>query len=575
MTVKFIGRALTVLCAVALACAATGSWAAVSASLDRDRAALGDTLRLSIAATDGEDLDELDLLPLETDFEILGRSSSSNTSFINGAFSSSRQLLLDITPRREGTLTIPALRLGSQSTSALQLVVGPPPQGSNGGQDLLFEAELDRSSVYVQGQVILTLRLQQAINLEDRNITQLQMGNAFVRPLEQKSFQRMVNGRPWLVHEVRYAIFPEQSGTLEIPAQTFTAREPAPRRSMFDSGGGRQILRSTEPLTIEVLPRPDSYPQGEWLPAAALTLEESWSTPPEQLKVGESATRTITIRGQGLQGAQLPPVMFPPVDGLKFYPDQPAISDRESSDGETAGGLVATRVDSVAVVPTRAGRWQIPELRIPWWDTGSDQLRYAVLPGRVLEVTGTGPATAAPEPLTEPMPEALPETTVAPDTGAVATIPDAATRSSSWWPVVALANGAGWLLTLIYLAWSRGGRRTPATAAQGDVREPPAFKALLQACAGGDALQARRAVLEWAAVASAQPGLVSLTQVAAALTDPAMDAALDELNAALYRNPPSAWNGAALAAAARRLRSGKQGASKAGEAPLQLYPQAG
>ena len=570
MTVKFIGRALTVLCAVALACAATGSWAAVSASLDRDRAALGDTLRLSIAATDGEDLDELDLLPLETDFEILGRSSSSNTSFINGAFSSSRQLLLDITPRREGTLTIPALRLGSQSTSALQLVVGPPPQGSNGGQDLLFEAELDRSSVYVQGQVILTLRLQQAINLEDRNITQLQMGNAFVRPLEQKSFQRMVNGRPWLVHEVRYAIFPEQSGTLEIPAQTFTAREPAPRRSMFDSGGGRQILRSTEPLTIEVLPRPDSYPQGEWLPAAALTLEESWSTPPEQLKVGESATRTITIRGQGLQGAQLPPVMFPPVDGLKFYPDQPSISD-----GETAGGLVATRVDSVAVVPTRAGRWQIPELRIPWWDTGSDQLRYAVLPGRVLEVTGTGPATAPPEPLTEPLPETLPEKRVPLDAGTVATIPDAVPGSSSWWPVIALANGAGWLLTLIYLAWSRSVRRTPATAAQGDVREPPAFKALLQACASGDALQARRAVLEWAAVASAQPGLASLTQVAAAFTDPAMDAALDELNAALYRNPPSAWDGAALAAAARHLRSGKHGAGKSREAPLQLYPQAG
>ena len=149
MTVKFFGRALAALCAVALACAASGSWAAVSASLDRDRAALGDTLRLSIAATDSEDLDELDLLPLETDFKILGRSSSSNTSFINGAFSSSRQLLLDITPRREGTLTIPALRLGSQSTGALQVVVGPPPQGSSGGQDLLFEAELDLSLIHI------------------------------------------------------------------------------------------------------------------------------------------------------------------------------------------------------------------------------------------------------------------------------------------------------------------------------------------------------------------------------------------------------------------------------------------
>jgi hypothetical protein len=561
----FTGRALGLLCVLALACAASGSWAAVSASLDRDRAALGDTLRLSIAATDGEDLDELELLPLETDFEILGRSSSSKSSFINGNFSSSRELVLDITPRREGMLTIPALRLGSQSTSPLQVTVGPPPQGSNGGQDLLFDAELDRSSVYVQGQVILTLRLQQAVNLDDRNITQLQLDNAFVRPLEQNSFQRMVNGRPWLVHELRYAIFPEQSGTLEIPAQTFTARERAPRRSLFDSGGGRQVRRSTDALSIEVLPRPDNYPPGEWLPAAALTLEESWSTPPEQLEVGESATRTITIRGEGVQGAQLPPLMFPPVDGLKFYPDQPTISDEEMADG-----LVGIRVDSVAVVPTRAGRWQLPEVRIPWWDTASNELRYAVLPARELEIGGGAPATAPQAPAPVPAP------TIALDAATVPSVEAVATGSDRWWPLIALANGAGWLITLVYLAWSRRRRRQPATGQQADdTREQPAFKALLQACSSGDAQSARKALLHWAAIVSAQPRLASLAQVAAAFADPALDTALDGLNAALYREPPSPWDGAALADAARHLRSSKRGASKSREAPLQLYPQAG
>ena len=116
---KRIGRTLGALCIVVLACAATASWAALTASVDRDRAALGDTLRLTITATDGEDIGDLDLGPLQADFEILGRSSSSKTSYINGQFSSSKELLLDITPRREGTLTIPALRLGPQVTNAL------------------------------------------------------------------------------------------------------------------------------------------------------------------------------------------------------------------------------------------------------------------------------------------------------------------------------------------------------------------------------------------------------------------------------------------------------------------------
>ena len=151
-----------------------------------------------------------------------------------------------------------------------------------------------------------------------------------------ESFQRTIDGRPWLVHEMRYAIFPEQSGTLDHSAHRPTQRGRAtPRRSLFDlGGGGRQLRRSTELLSIDVLPRPaslSSKPTG--CRPGELTLEECWSTPPEQLRVGESATRTITIRGLGLQGAQLPPVLFPATRGLKFYPDQPVISDSESATG--------------------------------------------------------------------------------------------------------------------------------------------------------------------------------------------------------------------------------------------------
>ncbi|HBM84533.1 MAG TPA: protein BatD, partial [Halieaceae bacterium] len=86
--------------------------------------------------------------------------------------------------------------------------------------------------------------------LDSRSVSELQLDNAYVQPLEQNSFQRTQDGRPWLVHEVRYAIFPEQSGTLTIPPQVFTGRESSGRRSVFDFGsGGRQLQRRTEPLT--------------------------------------------------------------------------------------------------------------------------------------------------------------------------------------------------------------------------------------------------------------------------------------------------------------------------------------
>ncbi len=127
-------------------------------------------------------------------------------------------------------------------------------------------------------------------------------------------------------------------------------------------------------------------PQTPGCPPGSLTLEENWSTSPEQLRVGESATRTIRIQGEGLQGAQLPPILFAPTDGLKYYPDQPQISEQEIPDG-----LLGIRQDSAAVVPTRAGTYLIPEIRIPWWDTQSEQVQYAVLPEREITVTAAEP----------------------------------------------------------------------------------------------------------------------------------------------------------------------------------------
>lgn len=558
---KAIGRMLVALCVLMLTSAV--AQADITASLDRERVAMGDTLRLTITATDNEDLGNIDLRPLAKNFEILQRSSSSKTSIINGRRSSTNELLIDITPRRQGTLEIPAMRLGPHVTNMIWVAVAEPPAGSSGGQNLLFEAELDRDSVYVQGQVILTLRVQQAINLEDRSITELKLDNAFVRPLEQNSFQRTMDGRPWLVHEVRYAIFPEQSGTLEIPAQTFSGRESVPRRSLFDlGGGGRQMRRSTEPLRIEVLPRPGGYPDSTWLPARSVTLEESWSTPPEQLRVGESATRTVIIRGEGLQGAQLPPVLYPATEGLKYYPDQPVISD-----GETATGLLGTRQDSVAVVPTRAGQWQIPELRISWWDTGKNELRHAVLPARQLEVAAAQPAAGA----TTPPP--LSTTPIDIGTGQVRLEQATTGYSGRTWQIFSVFNGVGWLLTLAYLVWSRRSPKKTNTPSPGNSAEKPAFKQLLASCADGNALRARQAMVNWAAALLPGTDIVSLEQVANAFNDPLLRAELELLDTTLYSPDKAAWDGAALADIARRLRSEHARPIDTQAAELNLYPQ--
>lgn len=536
--------------------------AAVTATVDRNRVAMGDSLRLTITSDADENVSDIPMTPLTRDFDILQRSTSSSVNIVNGRRTHTRQLLIDLMPRRQGTLTIPALPVGSATTPAITIEVAAPPGAGEAVDDetVVFSAELDREAVYVQGQVLLTLRVQVAVSLESPSISELKLDGAFVKQLSQNSYQRTLDGRSWRVHEIRYAIFPEQSGQLEIPSQTFTARESVPRRSLFDRGGGRHLRRSTEPLSVEVLPRPPGFPGSTWLPALDVVIEERWSTPPSQLRAGESTTRTIQIVGHGLQGAQLPPVLFSPVDGIKYYPDQPTIEDREDSDG-----LIGVRRDSAALVPTRSGTLRIPELRVAWWDTQADALRYATLPERTVTVQ---PAELATTPPVTAGSRAQEGGAALRDAGGAA-----GTEHGRFWQWMSAVFAAGWMATLGWIIWSR---RRPDPTDQSDPELPDekaAFRRLIAACAGGQPELARQGLIDWCAAARPGHRIYSLDQVQRVMAHPELDAQIDDLNRHLYGSDGEPWDGMGLADLIKRLRKVREPGRQSGQPSLALYPE--
>lgn len=559
---KHIGRPLACLLLAGLLLLSVSAQAVVEATVDRARVAMGDTLRLTISATeDNEDISSVDLSPVLQNFEILQRSTKSSTSIVNGSRTHSRQLLLEITPLRAGALVIPALPVGASTTRPVQILVSDAAQIDPGSETVLFEAELDREQVYVQGQLILTLRLQQAVNLDSRSISELQLPDAFVIPLEQQSFQRTVNGRAWLVHEVRYAIFPEQSGTLEIPAQSFSARESKPRRSLFDSSNrGRLVRRETPAMQVSVLARPDNYPAGaSWLPARELSLQESWSTDPAQLRAGESVTRIIELRGEGVQGAQLPPVSLSPVDGLKYYPDQPSISDAEIS-----SGLTGTRRDSTAIVATRPGSMQLPEVRIPWWDSEAGELRFAVLPARTLQIAAAEVIDIQP-----------PAGTASANASNPFQPGPVRGGSLMLWQALTLFCAIGWLFTLYFLL-KKSKKTTVATLPQADnpsLRK--SYKQLLAACASDSPIQARQAVIEWSSAMAGNSALTSVELADRYFNDHQFSDELASLERALYSSADPGWDGGALASVVQRLQKEQKGKRTVEEETLSLYPTAG
>jgi hypothetical protein len=485
------------------------SLAELTASVDRREIAMGETLRLTLMGDAGEQPAEIDLTPLGNDWEILSRSSATNARFINGQNQVTRTLEMELAPLREGTLSVPPLTAGGRTTAPLSIRVNPEPVIAAGDALVLFEASVDQDSVYVQAELMLTVTLQQAINLDGGEISAFDIPDAIVEPLERRSFQRRLGNRTWLVTELRYAVYPQKSGALMIPAVGFTAREVQPGRSLLGARLGRRLRMASEPIEINVKSVPAGFPGEVWLPARSLSLEEDWSLDPDNLTVGDSTTRTLTLIANGLQGSQLPPLNS--VQGalnipeFRFYPDPEAIEQTE-----VVNGLQGKRVQSEALVARASGSWELPEIRVPWWDTETDSLSYAVLSPRAVRV-GAGASV----------------TIEARDSQLGAQTVSTAPPPLWMWAIA----GSGWAVSLGLFAFLLVTRRTVwrtpqdmASKRVGSVSTRQLLVTIRGAIESQDRGQLRSAILQWGAAHHGNPfsslealATVSSTQLATLL----------------------------------------------------------
>ena len=505
--------------------------ARITAEVDRTNIAMGETLRLTLTADAGERPDQISLDQLEIDFEILQRSSSTSARLIGGEQNITRTLEIELSPLREGVLTIPAFNTGGRRTTPTAIKVSPEPEFALAEELVTFDATVDNTEVYVQAQVILTITLQQAINLDNRAVSDVDIPDTYQEPLEQKSFQRRSGGRLWQVTELRYALFPQKSGDLLIHAIAFSGRELLPGRSLLGARLGRRIAIKSDPINIRVKPVPATFPGDVWLPAQQLSLTSRWSAAPEQLSTGDSTTRTLEITAQGLQGSQLPPVTSlggtGGIKGLRFYPDKETIEQRE-----IPLGLEGYRLQSEALVSSEAGNWTLPERTIPWWNTKTDTLEFARLPEERIRVTD----------LLAPKDSANSEIATTP------VLTEGTTVSRRLWQMSA---ATGWLLAAILgaLLWLRrrdAKANPPHGQADIDAQKTQHLMSVRKACSTNDPVAARLAVLAWGHKRFDDSSPNTLNEIAARVGgDLAVELrAIDTLLFSKESNP--SWQGAKL-----------------------------
>lgn len=551
----------------------------LTASVDRDTIGLNETFTLTLRYDEQVNATP-DYELLQKDFDILNTRSGTQMSIINGSMEASTEWKIALAPKRIGKLLIPSFSIEGAVSDAIEITVeGKSRSPQNADNNVNVEVETSKDSAYVQEQIIVTLRLYTTISLSGMELSQLQVKDAVVVQLDEKQYQTKINGRPGAVIETRYAIFPQQSGELVIPSMLYQVAVDGGHRDIWDRFYGNNqnnILRlRTDEQRLNILPAPAAH-SNNWLPATKVSLSEHWSVSPDALKVGEPVTRSITIKAEGLTAGQINPLQMPAINGLTFYSDQ-----AQTDDQKTQQGITGSRIETIAIVPTKAGDFTLPEVKVDWWDTTSNTIRTATLPAVTLQVgLGNNSGQQFNQQFDQQFNEQLQaEATNAPATAESTGIQQTASVAYKA-PIWLYVTNAIALLLAAYFAMEYFIARRKIAGIQLEKQEELNQRALAENAAWSEVKQQlannnwkelRRALIHWAQMYWKNPTLLSLQAIADEVNNEELTAELRKLDEAIFSGHNTEPNKELLLQTLANLRRNKSYGNN-NQSPLQpLY----
>lgn len=431
------------------------------ASVDRDRVAIDDTLRLQVTLALSQKASPKDLqLPESPDFEVVSQGKSEQSSFSLGGggptFRRVQTWTLLLRPLKEGKLVILP---GSVSvdgkryeTGRLTVEVTPPSGGGaqaqrspgarprigmpdpddtigsllGGGpaaseRDLFVRATVDKTEAWVGEPITFSIYLLSRVpvsHVEGVRLPDLDgfWSESVETPRQISSSVQVVDGveyRAYLIQ--RRALFPLRAGSLEIKPVEL---DVISGRSVF--GGGRRHTRNSPTSRIEVKELPAGAPAGfsrgnvgEWVLEGEAT--------PTGVQLGQPVTWKITVRGAGnVRNLELPAAAD--VEGFKIF--EPTRTEQTDVRGGIFGG---SKTAEYVLVPEKPGTFVLPSVEFSSFDPKTGKyLTQRTEPVSLTVLQGSGQAVA--------------QAPGAPSAVAAPQVPASGLRQAPLAPVVAAAN---------------------------------------------------------------------------------------------------------------------------------------
>ena len=251
---------------------------------------------------------------------------------------------------------------------------------------VFLKADVDPPDPFVGQQTTYTLYLYTQADISAINPEELPDFRGFwVRDIPQPAqltpeMVEIDGERYGRVILLRRALFPIRAGEQSVETSRAHIAMRVPEAGFFGSllSRTRDVRRTSNDLKIQVRDLPAAP---EDFKGAIGSMELTAELKPLQLEVGGAATLTLTLQGKGnLQGLTEPEISAPA--GVRVFPPQ-------QSSNETLSGtdVLGERSWSYVLVPDEVGQFEIPVVRVPYFDPGTGEFAVASTDMMSLQVT--------------------------------------------------------------------------------------------------------------------------------------------------------------------------------------------
>ncbi len=322
----------------------------------------------------------IDLSILTDNFELgIPQASNRYSPFRNRGRSSS-EIVVTLFPKGAGKFTIPPFSVDGESSTPITITVHKAT--AEDIPEVFTRSGVLKSALWLREQTIVYLDLYHRVALKSAKLggaiesepkLQIQLSQ-----LPQSDRAELYNGVSYNITRTAWSVAPAINQTIKLFLPDIWVETEA----------GKKLRFPFKDITIDVLPLPEEVPRHTLVgkPSLAQSAIET------EVKQHHNFQLTITLQAPTniINLSQAAPALpFP--EGLKVYAESGVRTAVEGSDDGT------TKVTyRYYIMPLEVGNYQLPDLRIPYFDPERSEMNEVVLQGQQFNVIPAAiPVTAS------------------------------------------------------------------------------------------------------------------------------------------------------------------------------------